>query len=138
VTNAGGRRWFTALAVMPPSRSHAVASCAVALASILAAGCTGRPARDVAAAPARPAAAAPAASAGLRVYRDPVTGAFTEPPAAAAPARAAQQAGAPAPLVETAAPGGGTMIKLNGAFRSQVRARAGAGGAAVSCAAAAR
>jgi hypothetical protein len=63
-----------------------------------------------------------------------VTGAFVEPPpgvAMPAPSRAA--APAPSALTEEAAPGGGRMIRLGGAFRSHVVGRTGADGATVSC-----
>jgi hypothetical protein len=79
----------------------------------------------------RPAPASPAAGA-MRVYRDPSTGAFVEPPpgvAAPGPQRAPAAA-----LTEQAAPGGGQMIRLRGAFRSQMVGRRDASGAAVSCA----
>jgi hypothetical protein len=56
----------------------------------------------------------------LRAYRDPNTGVFGEPPAGAAPAA---RAAAPAAMTEMAAPGGGRMIRLNGAFRSQMVGR---------------
>jgi hypothetical protein len=84
-------------------------------------------------------ASAPAPTSGLRAYRDPVTGAFTPPPApapGAAPQRAAPAA-APPVLTEIASPGGGTMVRLQGAFTSDVRATLGAHGADVSCATAA-
>jgi hypothetical protein len=84
---------------------------------------------------APPPSPSPAA---LRVFRDPVTGAFVEPPAQPpGPAPLAPSAPVPA-LVETTAPGGGRMIQLHGAFRSDVTARAGAHGAEVSCARAGR
>lgn len=76
---------------------------------------------------------------GLRAYRDPVTGAFAEPPASApslAPRRVTAGAQA-AGLTETSAAGGGTMVHLNGGFRSQVRARAGAQGPDIICVSAA-
>jgi hypothetical protein len=64
------------------------------------------------AAPAPLPATAPAA----RVYRDPNTGQFGEPPPGAMPA-AAPAATRPA-LTEEPAAGGGRMIRLRGAFRS--------------------
>jgi hypothetical protein len=111
------------------------ASLVLVLASIVggAAGC-----KEPRATPAVVRAAPPAASAGLRVYRDPVTGAFVEPPAPApGPAPRAPSA-APPTFVETAAPGGGTMIDVSGALRMDVTAKAGAHGAEVSCRPAAR
>ena len=82
------------------------------------------------------AAGSPAAS-GLRAYRDPVTGAFVQPPQAPglAPQRAAPaQTTGPIGFTETAAPGGGTMIQLGGAFHSDLVAKRGAASAEVSCA----
>jgi hypothetical protein len=80
----------------------------------------------------------PVAASGLRAYRDPSTGAFTEPPAptaGVAPNLAAPRVAAPA-LTEVNAPGGGTMIHLQGSFQSDVRATVGAHGQGVdvSCA----
>jgi hypothetical protein len=81
--------------------------------------------------PLRPTPA-PATSQALRVYRDPVTGAFGEPPPGAVQPPA-PQAPARAALTEEAAPGGGRMIRLRGAFRSNMVGRAGASGATASC-----
>jgi hypothetical protein len=53
----------------------------------------------------------------MRAYRDPVTGAFTDPPAASAGSTAALHAapsGAAAPLPELPSPGGGTYIDMRG------------------------
>jgi hypothetical protein len=54
-------------------------------------------------------------------YKDPVTGEFIAPPAGASlvPAPAAAVARASA-LPETASPGGGTMIALDGRFDNQL------------------
>jgi hypothetical protein len=109
---------------------------ALALAA-LTGGCGQRaqPSRAAAPAAAPTAAAAPAAS-GLRVYRDPVTGAFTEAPPPGpglAPQLAAPSVPPPA-LAVTSAPGGGKMINLQGTLRSEVKATRGARGADVSCA----
>ena len=68
----------------------------------------------------------------FRVYRDPNTGQFVEPPAGAAPMPA--QAAAQSALSEEAAPGGGRMIRLRGAFHSHFVATGGADGLAASCA----
>jgi len=68
------------------------------------------------------AAAAPAvvASPALRAYRDPSSGAFGEPPPGVTPVAPAAPRAA---LTEEAAPGGGRMIRLQGAFRSQMVGR---------------
>jgi len=68
----------------------------------------------------------------FRVYRDPNTGQFLEPPAGAAspPGPTA----APSSLSEEGAPGGGRMIRLRGAFRSHFVAAGGADGLTASCA----
>jgi hypothetical protein len=80
--------------------------------------------------------AAPSAQ-GLRAYRDPSTGAFVEPPAGAALAAPKQVIPAPSALVEEAAPGGGRMVRLQGAFRSEMVGHLeDKGGATVSCASA--
>ena len=74
---------------------------------------------------------------GMRVYRDPVTGAFTSPPASASEAPATPSgARAAAPiLVET--PGtsaaGGVMIDLGGAFQSSITATVDGGGVRTDC-----
>jgi len=62
----------------------------------------------------------------FRVYRDPNTGQFREPPAGVAPTP--MPAAAPSALTEESAPGGGRMIRLRGAFHSHFVA-AGANGA---------
>src|SRR5262252_3053855 len=81
---------------------------------------------------------APSAAQALRVYRDPSTGAFVEPPPGAAPIAApGPPAAAPGALTEEAAPGGGRMIRLHGAFRSQLVGHADARSTTVSCASAA-
>jgi hypothetical protein len=103
--------------------------------AVLASACgeRARPARAPAPVAAREATlAAP----GLRAYRDPTTGAFTAPPTPAqgfAPRPLAPSA-APPTLVETPAPGGGTMINLQGTSMSDVEARRGPRGVDVSCA----
>ena len=110
----------------------------MALALVTGAGCHERP-RAPAVGAASAAVGAPASASGLRVYRDPVTGAFTAPPAptpSVGPPGAAQTT-APAAFTEVSAPGGGTMVRLNGAFTSDVRAKLGPHGAEVSCATAA-
>jgi hypothetical protein len=81
-----------------------------------------------------PAAAVPVAASGLRVYRDPVTGAFTQPPAPT-PGLAPQPARpSPPALPVTIAPGGGKMVNLQGNFLSDVKATRGPRGVDVSCA----
>lgn len=102
----------------------------VSPAPLVASGCSGPDARP------QVVGSAPAPAAGLRVYRDPVTGAFTAPPptSAAALPRAAARIATPPALVETPAPGGGKMVPLGGSFRSEVTARRGPGGTSVSCA----
>jgi hypothetical protein len=70
----------------------------------------------------------------FRVYRDPNTGQFREPPAGAAPAPGPTVA--PSSLSEENAPGGGRMIRLRGAFRSHIVAARGADGPGASCASA--
>ena len=122
------------------SNLRGAARCALALAA-LAGACGPRASIPRAAAPAAASAAtatpptAPAAS-GLRVYRDPVTGAFTEaPPPGPVPAPQLAAPSAPPPaLAVTSAPGGGKMINLQGTLRSEVKATRGARGADVSCA----
>jgi hypothetical protein len=71
----------------------------------------------------------------MRAYRDPATGAFTAPPPAApAPGGVAPLRAAPVtPLTETAAPGGGTMMRLNGAFLNDFTATRGKNGVGISC-----
>jgi hypothetical protein len=81
------------------------------------------------------AAPRPAVSQGLRAYRDPSTGAFVEPPPGTTTAAPAARLVAPSTLTEEAAPGGGRMVRLNGAFRSQLVGRRDANGdTTVSCA----
>jgi hypothetical protein len=84
-----------------------------------------------------PAGGAPggkaAPGAGMRVYRDPVTGAFTEPPPGAVAPPPLAPAAPIAPLAPVAAPGGGTMVRLGGAFKSDVTAKAGSAGPAITC-----
>jgi hypothetical protein len=77
------------------------------------------------------ATATPAASQSLRAYRDPSSGAFGEPPPGAAPVT---PTAAPVALTEEAAPGGGRMIRLKGAFRSHMVGRMDGNAASVSCA----
>jgi hypothetical protein len=90
-------------------------------------------ARRAAEAP-RPAAT-PAVSEGLRVYRDPNTGAFVEPPPGAPMAAPAARSVAPSALTEEAAPGGGRMVRLGGSFNSHLVGRRDANGdTTVSCA----
>src|SRR5215471_8068903 len=74
------------------------------------------------------AAPTPAASQPLRAYRDPKTGAFGEPPPGATPVA---PVAAPVALTDEAAPGGGRMIRLKGAFRSHMVGRRDANGATV-------
>jgi hypothetical protein len=79
----------------------------------------------------RPRAASPAPAAqAMRAYRDPATGLFGEPPAAAAPPAGPR---ARLALTEETAPGGGRMIRLRGAYRSELVADG--NGTAASCAA---
>jgi hypothetical protein len=121
------------------------ASLTLVLASVVVvAGCREprrAPAAASAPAPTLPAgarASAPPAQAGLRVYRDPATGAFVEPPPTAPGPSLRAPSGAPLTFVETAAPGGGTMVNVGGALRMDVTARVGAHGAEASCGPAAR
>jgi hypothetical protein len=95
-----------------------------------AAGC----ARPAAEAPRPMTTPAPIAAAGLRAYRDPTTGAFVEPPPGATLAAPSAAPAAPTVLTEEAGPRGGRMIRLKGAFRSQMVGRADASGATISCA----
>jgi hypothetical protein len=66
-------------------------------------------------------AARPATAQASRVYRDPSTGQLGEPPPGALPATA--PAAARPALTEEPAAGGGRMIRLRGAFRSDFVAR---------------
>ena len=76
----------------------------------------------------------PAPSESMRVYRDPATGAFVEPPATGPGAAAVTAPAVPTmPLTEEAAPGGGRMIRLDGAFRSHFTADVGPKGMTASC-----
>ncbi|MBI3767155.1 MAG: hypothetical protein HY271_01540 [Deltaproteobacteria bacterium] len=77
------------------------------------------------------AAVAGASQPGMRVYRDPATGAFIAPPAGATLSAATRALGAAAEtLVET--PGtsgaGGVMIDLRGSFQSAITATVDDGG----------
>jgi hypothetical protein len=81
----------------------------------------------------RRAASPPPASQAMRAYRDPVTGLFGEPPPAAAPVATPR---ARAVLTEEAAPGGGRMIRLHGAYRSEMVANG--PGVTASCASTSR
>src|SRR5215831_8530671 len=76
------------------------------------------------------AAPSPVASQLLGAYRDPSTGAFGEPPPGAMPAA---PTAARAALTEEAAPGGGRMIRLRGAFRSYMVGHSDANATTVSC-----
>jgi hypothetical protein len=76
------------------------------------------------------AAAVPPAAPAMRVYRDPATGALGEPPPGAAPLAAPR---ARPVLTEEAAPGGGRMIRLHGACRSDMVAHVDAHGTTASC-----
>jgi hypothetical protein len=59
------------------------------------------------------------ASAAMRAYVDPRTGELTTPPASAEQVEASSaRAAAAGDLVEEAAPGGGTMVRLPGRFAS--------------------
>jgi hypothetical protein len=127
VTDAGWASVFDP--VMMSLRAPCLRRLLAASVLVGAAACGGRAPEAARRAPAPAVSAAPAA---LRAYRDPSTGAFVEP----APGLASPQmpATAPAALVEEAAPRGGRMIRLHGAFRSHVGARVGAEGAGtVSC-----
>lgn len=66
----------------------------------------------------------------MRVYIDPVTGEFAEPPAGAAPALSASSSTSHAGLVETRSrvPGGGVTVDLQGRFRSSLVATMGTDG----------
>ncbi len=71
------------------------------------------------------AVAARASQPGMRVYRDPATGAFTAPPAGTTLPPATRALGAAAEtLVETPGPSdaGGVMIDLRGSFQSAITA----------------
>ena len=100
------------------------------LVGVGAGGC----ARRVVDAPASGGVSRPAEA--FRVYRDPNTGQFLEPPAGAAPTPAPAQAAAASSLSEESAPGGGRMIRLRGAFHSHFVATGGADGLKASCASA--
>ena len=69
-------------------------------------------------------------SAGMRVYIDPVTGEFAEPPAGAVAAPSAASSTSDAGLVETPSPvpGGGVSVDLQGRFRSPLIATIGTDG----------
>ncbi len=95
----------------------------IAAASLAGVGC-GRPA-------AAPSRARPDEA--FRAYRDPNTGRLGEPPAGTVTAAPASAAAAAAPLGEEAAPGGGRMIRLQGAFHSQFVAAVDAHGVHASC-----
>jgi hypothetical protein len=84
-------------------------------------------------APPRPTTTDTAPAAVMRVYRDPKTGAFVEPPPGTAMATAPLAPVSPAALTEEAAPGGGRMVRLRGAFRSHIVGHADAAGTTVSC-----
>src|SRR5262249_30566801 len=75
---------------------------------------------------------APTGAAGMRVYRDPATGAFVPPPAAPAPAAtpAGSQPLGARRLVEVPgpSPAGGVTVDLQGAFQSEVTATVDADG----------
>ncbi len=81
---------------------------------------------------ARPPARAPVppAAPAMHAYRDPATGAFGEPRPGVAPVVAPR---ARPLLTEEAAPGGGRMIRLHGACRSDVVAHADARATTTSC-----
>jgi hypothetical protein len=81
----------------------------------------------------RSAATTPTTSEAMRVFRDPKTGAFVEPPPGTTMAAPAPAATAPTALTEEAAPGGGRMIRLRGAVHSHVVAHADGGRTTVSC-----
>ena len=98
---------------------------------LVGAGACARRAVD---APASGGVARPAEA--FRVYRNPNTGQFLEPPAGAAPMPAPAQAAAATALSEESAPGGGRMIRLRGAFHSHFVATGGADGLKASCASA--
>lgn len=106
-----------------PSRSRPRRILAAAL--LLGAGGCARRASE-----APLAASTSVASQSLRAYRDPTTGAFGEPPPGAT--QAAPTPARPA-LTEEAAPGGGRMIRLKGAFRSHMVERMDAHAATISC-----
>lgn len=63
-------------------------------------------------------------TAGMRVYRDPTTGAFTSPPPDAHALLPSEARTATPPLVETqgTSAAGGIMVDLRGAFQSSVTA----------------
>jgi len=132
---------FDRRAVLPPPTSFRGAAalrvlvCALLpILPLVGVACGPRRPAPAVSAKAAPQPGAPAASSGLRAYRDPSTGAFTEPPAPGpAPNLAAPSLAAPA-LAEINAPGGGKMIQLQGAFQSDVKATVGAHGVDVSCA----
>ncbi len=85
--------------------------------------------------PAARTSPAPAPSGALRAYRDPASGSFVERPPGASPnALAYPPNAAQTLLAEEAAPGGGRIIRLHGAFHSDVVGHAEARGAAISCA----
>jgi hypothetical protein len=110
-----------------PCRSRRRSPWPAALLLWLGAGSCARPAGE---APRPAPVTAPVTAPAVRAYRDPSTGAFVEPPPGAAPA--APAAALPA-LNEEAAPGGGRMIRLKGAFQSHVVGRTDANTTTVSC-----
>jgi hypothetical protein len=100
--------------VIAPTPATAARRRALLLAPLLLLGACGPATRSSEASRAAP----PATAQALRVYRDPSTGAFTEPPPGERVAAPAAAPAAPAALIEEAAPGGGRMIRLRGAFHS--------------------
>lgn len=74
--------------------------------------------------------------AGMRVYRDPVTGEFTAPPPGTALPPAAHSFGTATPqLIESpgTSPAGGMTIDLQGAFQSSITATADGGSVRTGC-----
>jgi hypothetical protein len=73
---------------------------------------------------------APAGAAGMRVYRDPATGAFVAPPAAPAATPAGSQPLGARRFVEVpgTSPAGGVTLDLQGAFQAEVTATVDADG----------
>lgn len=85
----------------------------------------------LAAAPTARAGDAADGAAGMRVYRDPASGAFVPPPAVPAPAATASgQSLGVRRFVEVpgTTPAGGVTVDLQGAFQSEVTATVDAGG----------
>jgi hypothetical protein len=137
VTDGRHWRWLDDHVIVEPRdlrRRRVVPPLALAVALLTHSACSEHSAE-------RPVAAK-ITSSELRAYRDAKTGAFGPRPAgvSAMQPRAALNGttAARAPLQETAAPGGGRMVHLQGSFRSHVTAKLAPTVTTVSCGLAAR